>query len=132
MALINCPECKNQISDSAKKCPHCGYSIKSENTRTELGNVETNTAAGVIYIFIGIVAIIAGLFMLVIIIGIFAIIGGIALIGVGIANISGMQNGICPYCNNAIKVKYKETTVKCTHCKNISRKTDTYLEKINS
>lgn len=24
MALINCPECKNQISDKTEKCPHCG------------------------------------------------------------------------------------------------------------
>ena len=24
MALIQCPECKNRISDRAEKCPHCG------------------------------------------------------------------------------------------------------------
>lgn len=24
MALIKCPECGNQISDKAEKCPHCG------------------------------------------------------------------------------------------------------------
>lgn len=28
MALVNCPECKNAISDSIEACPHCGYSIK--------------------------------------------------------------------------------------------------------
>ena len=28
MALIQCPECKKEISDHAKKCPHCGYPIK--------------------------------------------------------------------------------------------------------
>ncbi len=27
MALINCPECGKQISDSAKMCPHCGYEL---------------------------------------------------------------------------------------------------------
>lgn len=27
MALINCPECNKQISDQAKTCPHCGYSV---------------------------------------------------------------------------------------------------------
>lgn len=37
MALIVCPECKNQISDRAEKCPHCGlpsqyfYGQKSTN-----------------------------------------------------------------------------------------------------
>ena len=29
MALIKCPECSNDISDSAKSCPHCGYRIKN-------------------------------------------------------------------------------------------------------
>lgn len=29
MALINCPECKKQISDSAPTCPSCGYLLKA-------------------------------------------------------------------------------------------------------
>lgn len=28
MALIQCPECNNMISDSARKCPRCGYRLK--------------------------------------------------------------------------------------------------------
>ena len=28
MAIINCPECNGQISDTAKKCVHCGYEFK--------------------------------------------------------------------------------------------------------
>lgn len=28
MALINCPECNNTVSDSAVACPHCGFSIR--------------------------------------------------------------------------------------------------------
>ena len=27
MALINCPECKNEVSDKAEKCPKCAYPI---------------------------------------------------------------------------------------------------------
>ena len=27
MAMINCPECGNPISDMAQSCPHCGYPI---------------------------------------------------------------------------------------------------------
>lgn len=27
MALINCPECKHEVSDKAKYCPNCGYKI---------------------------------------------------------------------------------------------------------
>ncbi|OGS20965.1 MAG: hypothetical protein A2252_04545 [Elusimicrobia bacterium RIFOXYA2_FULL_39_19] len=30
MALIMCPECKNQISDSAEACPKCGYKLTPE------------------------------------------------------------------------------------------------------
>ena len=27
MALITCPECKQQISDQATSCPNCGYPL---------------------------------------------------------------------------------------------------------
>ena len=27
MALINCPECNNEISDQASSCPHCGCPV---------------------------------------------------------------------------------------------------------
>ncbi len=27
MALINCPECDNQVSNTAESCPHCGAPI---------------------------------------------------------------------------------------------------------
>lgn len=31
MALIGCPECKKDISDKVKSCPHCGYPLFEEN-----------------------------------------------------------------------------------------------------
>lgn len=31
MALINCPECKNQVSSNAVACPHCGFRIMEFN-----------------------------------------------------------------------------------------------------
>jgi uncharacterized membrane protein YvbJ len=36
MALINCPECKKEISDKASLCPQCGYQLfdKNENKTT--------------------------------------------------------------------------------------------------
>ena len=30
MALIKCPECNKEISDSIEKCIHCGYQIKKD------------------------------------------------------------------------------------------------------
>jgi hypothetical protein len=35
MALINCPECNNRVSDSASVCPHCGYDIAGHFRRIE-------------------------------------------------------------------------------------------------
>lgn len=31
MALIKCPECGKEISDTIDQCPHCGYRIKKKN-----------------------------------------------------------------------------------------------------
>jgi hypothetical protein len=28
MALMNCPECKKEISSGARRCPHCGCNVK--------------------------------------------------------------------------------------------------------
>lgn len=28
MAMINCPECNEEVSDKASKCPKCGYTIR--------------------------------------------------------------------------------------------------------
>ena len=38
MALINCPECKKEISDMAKICPNCGYPISSQTTQPVVTN----------------------------------------------------------------------------------------------
>ena len=36
MALINCPECGKEVSDSATTCPHCGYGLKKEKTKAKM------------------------------------------------------------------------------------------------
>lgn len=36
MALIKCPECKNNISDQAENCPKCGYQLKKQNIKEEI------------------------------------------------------------------------------------------------
>ena len=41
MALINCPECRKEISDKAKNCIHCGYPLNIPE-KNELPNT-TNT-----------------------------------------------------------------------------------------
>lgn len=36
MALINCPECSKEISDTVARCPHCGYKIKRKKGKKVL------------------------------------------------------------------------------------------------
>ena len=38
MALINCPECNNQVSNQALKCPSCGKQLRKPK-RTFMGKV---------------------------------------------------------------------------------------------
>ena len=42
MALIKCPECGNDVSDSAVVCPRCGYPINNHTT-TQYPNTEQNS-----------------------------------------------------------------------------------------
>lgn len=35
MALINCPECNKEMSDTIKKCPHCGFVIKKKKVKKD-------------------------------------------------------------------------------------------------
>ena len=32
MALIKCPECGHDVSDTAETCPNCGYRLKEKTT----------------------------------------------------------------------------------------------------
>jgi len=36
MALINCPECKKQVSDSAKACPNCAFDVANYLLRKKI------------------------------------------------------------------------------------------------
>ena len=36
MALINCPECGKEVSDTANLCPHCGYNLKRNKTNNQV------------------------------------------------------------------------------------------------
>ena len=37
MALISCPECGKEMSDTLKKCPHCGMKIKKQKNKEPMG-----------------------------------------------------------------------------------------------
>lgn len=41
MSLINCPECKKEVSNTVENCIHCGYSISGKIT-SELNSSASN------------------------------------------------------------------------------------------
>ena len=41
MALIECPECGHEVSDTAETCPNCGYRLKSQTNNLSSFNEET-------------------------------------------------------------------------------------------
>jgi len=36
MAIVQCPECKESVSDQATSCPKCGYPIKKASITTSI------------------------------------------------------------------------------------------------
>ena len=36
MALVQCPGCGNDISDTVRKCPHCGRKLKKEKSKIKM------------------------------------------------------------------------------------------------
>jgi hypothetical protein len=39
MGLISCPECNNQVSESAKTCPRCAYPLKEDGLQAMWNHV---------------------------------------------------------------------------------------------
>lgn len=53
MALINCPECKKEVSDLAKTCPHCGYQlIKDKVQKTNIQSKKPKKESGCLTLFV--------------------------------------------------------------------------------
>lgn len=57
MALIHCPECKAEISDTAKSCPKCGFDrlkiLSGQTTSAGSFYLKSETAHGVQYYVLG-------------------------------------------------------------------------------
>ena len=53
MALIECPECNKQVSETVKTCPHCGYKLNAKKAKHR-NKVVTWSIVSVLIIFLAI------------------------------------------------------------------------------
>ncbi len=54
MALETCPDCGNQVSDSAAACPKCGRPMRAPAPRTRVvREAKSKAVAGILAIFLG-------------------------------------------------------------------------------
>lgn len=66
MALKNCPECKEQVSESALFCPHCGYVLDGKRIKKVKNSIIVKFEGGK--------ADVADVFMIIFLLGIFGVI----------------------------------------------------------
>lgn len=60
MALILCPECKKQISETSSACPSCGYDFKAAKTKLEQAQAAKGCGIGCLVIVV--IAVVMSLF----------------------------------------------------------------------
>ena len=61
MALISCPECGKEISDSSAQCIHCGYVLKAGNVAKEKKPLDKKVIIGIIVAAVVVVLIVGAL-----------------------------------------------------------------------
>ena len=59
MALIKCPECKQEISDKAGACPSCGYSVKATTVEQTSKKYKQAQIVSVLFLGVGVIMIVA-------------------------------------------------------------------------
>lgn len=134
MALIRCPECNREISDTASACPNCGYNLENfykdfevkSNPLTAPQRIgRTNTIieiiGSVVLLAVGVATIGIGIGIVLIILG---VVGFIATIGKD----KKYQYGYCPYCGTNLRVVHGNKTFKCPACKNVGAQTESSLD----
>lgn len=139
MALVNCPECKKEVSDSAASCPNCGYLIaghiktQEQTKRTELGKERSNVWAGVILLVFGVALAFYALAIRSLDTASYvAIFCSIAVIIIGVLCIRKVHHTTCPYCGKKQIISKSSESLNCGVCKKVSVKKGNYLETVSN
>lgn len=59
MALIKCPECNHEVSDTAITCPNCGYALKKNIAQEKRASFFESNRKAIIGVVIAVAAIVA-------------------------------------------------------------------------
>ena len=142
MALIRCPECRREVSDSADSCPHCGYKIEKATLEkfvpvsTELSSSKPTSSEivkAVICFVLGIPTLLWGILTMAAGYGFIMLALGLIVTIMGVLILRTFQDGKCPYCggkmrlNRGTPANHGAYSIKCPFCKNVIRKTKTQL-----
>lgn len=138
MALIKCPECGKEISDTTPSCPHCGYRFSTVSPTiapTAIGETRTNIIGGIALIAFGCVLAYLSLLLLSLFNAspLFLLIFGylsFVLIRNGLRYISGMQDVYCPYCGRVKSIPKGKRDFKCPSCKKRSVRVGDQLKPV--
>lgn len=63
MALVNCTECKHEVSDSAVTCPHCGYALAAPVSPAPKPAAKGFPVWGIVLIVAGVLALVSMLLL---------------------------------------------------------------------
>lgn len=139
MALIRCPECNHEISETAESCPNCGYKLaekREEQKETPfepvISPLSKKKASGLSNAILGMIGgcilIAAGIPLVTIGVGVILIILGIVAFFGSMNDYKKHQYGKCPYCGTELKVVAGNTSFKCPVCNNVGTQTETTIE----
>lgn len=118
MALISCPECGKQVSDSASSCPNCGYQLFHGPTPTRIGELNKSPSIGLIMLICGSILFLVAFLSLLLFFPLAFVLSipAVALIFQGSTKFFGVRFVDCPYCGKSIRMFDTARSFKCPKC----------------
>jgi len=126
MALISCPECNRDVSDSAVSCPHCGFSLSTARkvvTQTRSSKVKKSNnfaVVGVLVVAIGLFMVYEGIFVMPAPLSWLLAAVGLFFMAVGSFVCVRKARVDCPYCSKENIIRNNASSMTCRFCKKTS------------